>query len=321
MSASTPPLEKGDMSAAERANLRQAEQIMVLLVQSLRKNANLYPKKLQTALSDPRADTRVEITIGGETVYGANLRADGSIKNTQVDAITEPEAHYFKNALAKQKGEQVDIPQFRNMRVLVNGEVLFEMRDGKVLQNDLPLEFTRAIVPKIQSQPVDLSVSSKLPEHPSSLTQQLESPNSSSPSPPSLDLQSSREEFSSVPTEDEPSPQRSTQSISSGETATANPQQESLNRELMVQAGKALDILRPGQPQGNRSWVHPKYSIAENEGVRTVYIAETGSTIRQEGETITGIAREKDVEAMKSLSHAYAQQAQRSASPESEVEW
>ena len=145
MSTQAPQLDKGEMAAAERANLHLSEQIMVLMAKALRNYANNYPPKVQKTLSDPKAETKVDISMGDEKLLSATLGTDNKIKETRTNTITDSQAQELQKALSKQKGELLEGGKMRDIRVLVNGVPLFEAKDGKVIQNNLPPEFQKAI--------------------------------------------------------------------------------------------------------------------------------------------------------------------------------
>ena len=120
MSTQAPQLDKGEMAAAERANLQLSEQIIVLLVKALREYARHYPPKLQKTLSDPNAETKVDISVGNEKLLSATLGANNKLKETQINTMTDVQAQELQKALSKHKGETLDISGMRDMRVLIN---------------------------------------------------------------------------------------------------------------------------------------------------------------------------------------------------------
>jgi hypothetical protein len=158
MSRQAPHLERGEMTAAENANIRAAEHIMRLLAKALRDHADQYPPKLRKALSDPKAETNIEVSFNGKSVYSAKLDKDQKHKEPPVNRMDETQALFLKEALSKQKGESLDSPDINNMRVFVNGEKLFELKEGKVIQNDLPLEFSKTLSDMMRPKPLDLAV-------------------------------------------------------------------------------------------------------------------------------------------------------------------
>ncbi len=164
MSTQAPQLDKGEMAAAERANLRLSEQIMILMVKALRDYARHYPPKLQKTLSDPKAETKVDISMGNEKLLSATLGADNSVKATQTNTITNEQARELQKALSLQQGEMLDTGKIRDMRVLVNGVPLFEAKDGKVIQNNLPPDFQKAIAQMIKPKPLEVSLSINPPK-------------------------------------------------------------------------------------------------------------------------------------------------------------
>jgi hypothetical protein len=119
MSTQAPQLDKGEMAAAERANLHLSEQIMVLMVKALREYAKHYPPKLQKTLSDPNAETKVDVSVGNEKLLSTTLGADNKVKETQTNTITDAQAQKLQSALSKQQGEMLEPSGIRDMRVLV----------------------------------------------------------------------------------------------------------------------------------------------------------------------------------------------------------
>jgi hypothetical protein len=90
--------------------------------------------------------------------------------------------------------------------------------------------------------------------------------------------------------------------------------QEQVNRNLIVEAKKSLDRMVSADPNANnRQWKHEKYTVTQKDGVTSVYVAETKATIRQEGNEITGNARQKDVEALRTVNATIDQQLGKSA--------
>lgn len=282
MSTQAPQLDKGEMAAAERANLQFSEQIIVLMVKALREYARHYPPKLQKTLSDPNAETKVDISVGTEKLLSARLGADNKVKGTQVNKITDSQVQELQKALSKQKGETLET--IRDMRVLVNGVPLFEAKDGKVSQNDLPPEFQKAIAAMVKPKPLEMALSTNSPKQASQ--EQQEAP-------------------------------AKTNSIPNG---TPSSQQEQLNRDLITEAKKSLDRLVPDQPVGNRQWKHDKYTLTQKDGVTSIYVAETKATIRQEGSVIMGNARLKDVNALSQVNAVIDQQLGKSVVKQTEVE-
>lgn len=273
MSPPTPQLDRSEMAAAERANAKVAEETIITMAKLLRQNAKQYSPKLRKALSDPSADTKVDISFGNEKLYSASLDSDSTLKETKINKISDAQALQMREALSKHKGENLDNPGIRDMRVLVNGEPLFEMKDGKVTQNDLPVEFRKTIASMVQPKPLEVSLTTN-PQDPKS-----------------------------------PQPQHSeSRSGANAGQKTPGPQQEQLNRQFIAEARKSLDRLAPDQPAGNREWKHDKYTISEKNGRASVFVAETKETVTQQGDTVTGNARQKDVTALKGVNAALDQQ-------------
>jgi hypothetical protein len=296
MSTQAPQLDKGEMAAAERANLHLSEQIMVLMAKALRNYANNYPPKVQKTLSDPKAETKVDISMGNEKLLSATLGADNKIKETRTNTITDEQAQVLQKALSLQKGELLDTGKIRDMRVLVDGVPLFEAKDGKVIQNNLPPEFQKTIAAMAQPKPLEISLSTNPPKQ---ATQgQQEASTATNPKPDVAQKQSSS------PTATNPIPDV-VQNQSNPPTAG----QEQLNRSLIAEAKKSLDRLVPAdQSAGNRQWKHEKYTLTQKDGVTSVYVAETKATIRTDGNVITGNARQKDVEALSKVNATIDQQ-------------
>lgn len=288
MSTQVPQLDKGEMAAAERANLQLSEQIIVLMAKTLREYAEHYPPKLRKTLSDPNAETKVDISVGTEKLLSATLGADNKVKKTQINIITDFQAQELQKALSKQKGETLDTSGMRNMRVLVNGVPLFEVKDGKVTQNALPPDFQKAIAAMVKPKPLEVSLSTNSLKQPSQPQQETSAKTNLIPN------------------------------VTQKESNVPNPQQEQLNRDLITEAKKSLDRLVPDQPVGDRQWKHDKYTLTEKDGVSSVYVAETNSTIRQEGDVITGNARLKDVNALSKVNAVIDQQLGKSAGIEVE---
>ena len=346
MSTQAPQLDKGEMAAAERANLHLSEQIMVMMAKALRNYANNYPPKVQKRLSDPKAETKIDISMGDEKLLSATLGADNKIKETRTNTITDSQAQELQKALSLQKGELLDTGKIRDMRVLVNGVPLFEAKDGKVIQNNLPPEFQKAIAAMVQPKPLEISVSTNPPKQatqeqqvptgtnptPNVAQKESNSPTATKPTPDIAQKESSSpaatkptpdvgQKESSSPTATKPTPDVA-QKESSSPTGTkpipdvapigSNPPtagQEQLNRNLIAEAKKSLDRLVPAdQSAGNRQWKHEKYTLTQKDGVTSVYVAETKATIRTDGNVITGNARLKDVEALKTVNATIDQQ-------------
>ena len=312
MSTQAPQLDKGEMAAAERANLHLSEQIMVMMAKALRNYANNYPPKVQKTLSDPKAETKVDISMGDEKLLSATLGADNKIKETRTNRITDSQAQELQKALSLQKGELLDTGKIRDMRVLVNGVPLFEAKDGKVIQNNLPPEFLKAIAAIAQPKPLEISVSTNPPKQ---ATQgQQEASTATNPKPDVAQKQSSS------PTATKPipdvaptgsNPPTGTKPIADVAPTESNPPtagQEQLNRNLIAEAQKSLNRLVPDQSAGNRQWKHEKYTLTQKDGVTSVYVAETNTTIRTDGNVITGNARQKDVEALGKVNATIDQQ-------------
>lgn len=290
MSTQAPQLDKGEMAAAERANLQLSEQIIVLMAKALREYARHYPPKLQKTLLNPNAETKVDISVGSEKLLSATLGADHKIKETRTNTITDSVAQELQKALSKQKGETLDTSGIRDMRVLVNGQPLFEVKDGKVTQNDLPPDFQKALAAMVKPKPVEVSLSTNSPKQ--QYKEQQETSAKTNPTP----------------------------NVTQKESNTPNPQQEQLNHDLIAEAKKTLDRLVPNQPVGDRQWKHDKYTLTQKDGVTSVYVAETNATIRSKGDVITGNARLKDVNALSKVNAVIDQQLGKSAVKQTEVE-
>ncbi|MBW4638856.1 MAG: hypothetical protein KME05_11580 [Gloeocapsa sp. UFS-A4-WI-NPMV-4B04] len=290
MSTQAPQLDKGEMAAAERANLQLSEQIIVLMAKTLREYAKNYPPKLRKTLSDPNAETKVDISVGNEKLLSATLGTNNKLKETQINTITDSQAQELQKALSKHKGETLDVSGMRDMRVLVNGVALFEAKSGKVTQNNLPPEFQKAIAAMVKPKPMEVSLSTNSPKQ--QYKEQQETSAKTNPTP----------------------------NVTQKESNTPNPQQEQLNRELIAEAKKTLDRLVPNQPVGDRQWKHDKYTLTQKDGVTSVYVAETNATIRQQGDVITGNARQKDVNALSKVNAVIDQQLGKSAVKQTEVE-
>lgn len=354
MSTQAPQLDKGEMAAAERANLRLSEQIMVLLAKALRNYAQHYPPKVQKTLSDPNAETKVDVSMGDEKLFSATLGADNSIKETRTNTITNEQAQELALALFKQQGEMLEGGKIRDIRVLVNGVSLFEAKDGKVLGNNLPPEFQQAIAQMVQPKPLEIAVSTNPPKQATQEQQQAptgtnSTSNATPANPPkqsSTTQQSSPTGTNSISnTTPTNSPKQATQKQQSSfagnnpipdvapeqsntltvqeSAAKTNPTpdvaqkqsnspipgQDWLNRALIAEAKKSLDRLVPADSSaGNRQWKHEKYTLTQKDGVTSVYVAETKATIRQQGNEITGNARHKDVEALRTVNASIEQQ-------------
>lgn len=306
MSTQTPSLDKGDMTAAERANLQLTEQTIVMLVQFLRNCAARYPLNLRKQLSEPHAETKVDITFGTEKLFSATLGADNKLKKTQINKITDSQAKCLQEALSKQKGETLDDTQtVRNMRVLVNGISLFEVKDGKVVQNDLPPEFCKAIGATIEQKPLEVSLNTS-----------LKAPDKALPEP-----STTTNSTSNVANNEPSNTPNSTSNVASNEPSnTPNTGQEQLNRNLIAEAKKFLDRLFPNQPVGERQWKHDKYTITEKGGALSVYSAETNSTVHQDKDVVIGNARHKDVDALTSVNAAIDQNMGKSTAREIQVD-
>ena len=295
MSTQAPQLDKGEMAAAERANLHLSEQIMVMMAKALRNYANNYPPKVQKTLSDPKAETKVDISMGDEKLLSATLGADNKIKETRTNTITDSQAQELQKALSLQKGELLDTGKIRDMRVLVNGVPLFEAKDGKVIQNNLPPEFQKAIAAIAQPKPLEISLSTNPPKQ---ATQEQQAPTGTNPTP------NVAQKESNSPAATKPTPD-----VAQKESNTPTAGQEPLNRALIAEGKKSLDRLVPAdQSAGNRQWKHEKYTLTQKDGVTSVYVAETKATIRTDGNVITGNARQKDVEALRTVNATIDQQ-------------
>ena len=176
-----PQLDRGEMTAAENANIRAAEEIMRLLARSLREHADQYPPKLRKSLSDPKAETSIEVSFNGQSVYSATLDKDQRHKEPPVNQMKESQALFLKEALSKQKGESLENPELRNMRVFVDGHKLYELKDGKVIQNDLPLEFSKSLTDMIKPKPLDLAVNNFTQRLQETLAQPMPEPELATP--------------------------------------------------------------------------------------------------------------------------------------------
>ena len=176
MSNQAPQLDRGEMTAAENANIRAAEEIMRLLARSLREHADQYPPKLRKSLSDPKAETSIDVSFNGQSVYSAILDKDQRHKEPPINRMDQSQALFLKEALVKQKGESLESPGVRNMRVFVDGHKLYELKDGKVIQNDLPLEFSKSLTDMIKPKPLDLAVNNFTQNLQESLAQPLPEP-------------------------------------------------------------------------------------------------------------------------------------------------
>lgn len=388
MSTQAPQLDKGEMAAAERANLRLSEQIMVLMVKALRGYAKQYPPKLQKSLSDTNAETNVDVSMGNEKLLSATLGADNKIKETRTNTLTDEQAQKLQTALSKQQGEMLDAPGIRDMLVLVNGVPLFEAKDGKVLGNNLPPEFQKAIAQMVQPKPLEIAVSTNPPKQatqqqqesqqetnsisnatPTNPPKQSPQTQQSSPAgtnsisnatPTNSPKQATQEQQqapaatnqkpdvaqkqSNTPTAQQEQlnhaakstnpPKQATQQQQETPTGTkpipnvaqnqSNPptaSQEQLNRALIAEAKKSLDRMVPAdQNANNRQWKHEKYTVTQKDGVTSVYVAETKATIRQEGNAITGNARQKDVEALSTVNATIDQQLGKSTAKQTGLE-
>ncbi len=358
MSTQAPQLDKGEMAAAERANLHLSEQIMVLMAKALRNYANHYPPKVQKTLSDPKAETKVDISMGDEKLLSATLGTDNKIKETRTNTITDSQAQELQKALSLQKGELLDTGKIRDMRVLVNGVPLFEAKDGKVIQNNLPPDFQKAIAQMIKPEPLEISVSTNPPKQ---ATQEQQVPATTNPTPDIAQNQSSSptatkptpdiaqkgsdsptgtkptsdiaQKESNSPTGTKPTPnvaQKESNSstgtnpildVAQNQSIPPTAGQEQLNRNLIAEAKKSLDRLVPAdQSAGNRQWKHEKYTLTQKDGVTSVYVAETNTTIRTNGNVITGNARQKDVEALRTVNATIDQQLGKPAVKQTGVE-
>ena len=176
-----PQLDRGEMTAAENANIRAAEEIMRLLARSLREHADQYPPKLRKSLSDPKAETSIEVSFNGQSVYSATLDKDQRHKEPPVNRMDGVQANFLKEALSKQKGESLRSPDVNNMRVFVDGHKLYELKDGKVIQNDLPLEFSKSLTDMIKPKPLDLAVNNFTQRLQESLAQPMPEPELATP--------------------------------------------------------------------------------------------------------------------------------------------
>lgn len=303
-----PQLERSEMSAAEHANQKLAEQIMVLMAKALRESAKRYPPKLRNALSDPTSETKLEISFGGEKAYSAALGPNNQIKATYINSISDSQARFLQEALSKSKGESLNSSMVRDMRVLVNGKPLFQMKNGNVIQNDLPPSFSKAIADMVKPRPLEVSLATGLSE-----------PNLSRPDPEGRNAYSASGAVQPETT-GKKSFNRGSSSLGRSLKELGIPSQQELNRQLMAEARKSLERLVPNQPVGNRQWNHDRYTISEKQGVTSVFIAETKETVTQHGNSVTGQARQKDVNALRQVNTAIAQQMGKSHSKGTEAE-
>lgn len=302
MSPQAPQLDKAEMAAAERANLRLSEQMMVLMAKALRNYAQHYPPKVQKSLSDPNAETKVDVSIGDEKLLSATLGADNKIKETRTNTLTDAQAQELAKALSKQQGEMLDGGKIRDIRVLVNGVPLFEAKDGKVLGNNLPPEFQKAIAQMIQPKPLEISVSTNPPKQATQEQQQA-------PAATNLIPNVAQKESNTPTVQESAAKTNPIPDVAQKESSSPTLGQEQLNRALIAEAKKSLDRLVPvDQSAGNRQWKHEKYTLTQKDGVTSVYVAETNTTIRQSGNEITGNARLKDVEALSKVNATIDQQ-------------
>ncbi len=331
MSTQAPQLDKAEMAAAERANLHLSEQIMVLMVKALREYARHYPPKLQKTLSDPKAETKVDISVGNEKLLSTTLGADNKVKETQTNTLTDSQAQKLQTALSLQQGEMLDASGIRDMRVLVNGVSLFEAKDGKVVQNDLPPDFQKAIAQMIKPKPMEVSLSINPPKQVTpeqqsfpagtkpipdvapleagspALGQEQVNRATKSTNPPNQTTQQQQEANTGTKPKPDVAPQQSNvptatnpiQVLAQEESNPPTAGQDWLNRALITEAKKSLDRMVPADENtNNRQWKHEKYTLEQKDGITSVYVAETKATIRQQGNEITGNARLKDVEAL-----------------------
>jgi hypothetical protein len=269
MSKQAPQLERGEMAAAENANIKAAENIMRLLAKALREHAGQYPPKLRKALSDPKAETNIEVTFGGESVYSARLDKDHNHKEPPINKISGSQAQFLQEALSKQKGEELKGPTVQNMRVFVNGEKLFELKEGTVIQNDLPLEFSKTLSDMMQPKPLDLAINNftknlqeshaqALPQPEAEETQQKTPAPTAQPQPikqaesstqPEASTQADRSEPSAPSTQTEASPPAAPSATEerSPET-TPSTQPESARTETVQQRKSATASSAPVAP-------------------------------------------------------------------------
>jgi hypothetical protein len=241
MSTQAPQLDKGEMAAAERANLHLSEQIMVLMVKALREYAKHYPPKLQKTLSDPNAETKVDVSVGNEKLLSTTLGADNKVKETQTNTITDAQAQKLQSALSKQQGEMLEPSGIRDMRVLVNGVPLFEAKDGKVIQNDLPPDFQKAIAQMVKPTPMSVSLSVNSPKQ--ATPEQQEATAKTKPIP----------------------------DVAQKESNPPTAGQEQVNRNLIVEAKKSLDRMVSADPNANnRQWSHTRNVFIRRSPQRAV---------------------------------------------------
>lgn len=319
MSTQAPQLDKGEMAAAERANLRLVEQIMVLMVKALREYAKHYPPKLQQTLSDPNAETKVDISVGNEKLLSTTLGADGKVKETQTNKITDWQAQELQKALCLQQGERLDPSgKMQDIRVLANGILLFEAKNGKVIQNDLPPDLQKALAAIEKPKLLSVSLSANSPNEATSRQQSSHFGAERAERAPGVGQSNAArtkpipdvaQNQSNPPTLQEATAK--TNPILDFAPTESNPPtlgQEQLNRALITEAKKSLDRLAPDQGAGNRQWNHDKYTVTQKDGITSVYVAETNTTIRTNGNEITGNARQKDVEALSTVNATIDQQ-------------
>ncbi|MCQ6498002.1 hypothetical protein, partial [Vibrio parahaemolyticus] len=82
-------------------------------------------------------------SFGTEKLFSATLGADNTLKKTQTNKITDSQAQCLQEALSKQKGETLDIQTIQNMRVLVNGQSLFEVKMARLFKTIFPQIFVK----------------------------------------------------------------------------------------------------------------------------------------------------------------------------------
>jgi hypothetical protein len=270
MSRQAPHLERGEMTAAENANIRAAEHIMRLLAKALREHADQYPPKLRKALSDPKAETNIEVSFNGKSVYSATLDKDQKHKEPPVNRMDETQALFLKEALSKQKGESLDSPDIKNMRVFVNGEKLFELKEGKVIQNDLPLEFSKTLSDMMGPKPLDLAIDNftqKMQEataHPLPQVEEAQQKPLEKPAP-TAKPQPVQQAESSAPAQPSTEPTRSQATAS---TPTATTPSESAQQSETATATKAPATSAATQSAPSTA-AQPKQSVAQSQAAKT----------------------------------------------------
>ena len=88
------------------------------------------------------------------------------------------------------------------------------------------------------------------------------------------------------------------QSLSNGEWVPAANQDE-LNKKLILHARSVIELGRSEQPRGNRVFDAEKYIIRETPDSLSVFLKDTNKTVEQKGDTITGQARQADIDLLR----------------------